>query len=97
MNWNQEHELPLHLDDPQTLLFWSADELIPLALFLIAAIITEELIICMAAGVLAVYWYRRFKQTQPEGFLLHFAYWYGFVPSKARSVISPYIRQVLPL
>lgn len=97
MNWQNEHELPLHLDDPQTILFWSADELIPMAVCLIAAIITEKLLICMSVGVLAVYWYRRFKATQPEQFLLHMAYWYGFVPGKARGLISPFIRRVLPL
>jgi len=43
-----------------------------------------------------VYFFRRYKDNQPEGFLLHLAYWVG-APMRGRCLIPSYLRRVLPL
>lgn len=96
MDWNTEIELPLHLDEPQTLFLWSIDELLPFSIMIVVGIITEWFVVSALIGIIGVYFFRRYKDNQPEGFLLHLAYWVG-APMRGRCLIPSYLRRVLPL
>ena len=36
--------------------------------------------------------YGRFRDSRPDGFVLHWAYWHGLVPLAARSCPNPFSR-----
>ena len=88
--------LPRFIDQPQTLLFWSADEIVPFSVLFAVGIATNHLLIFMLLGFGASYYLRRFRDSRPDGYLFHALYWYGFAPIKGRCAINPFHRRVLP-
>lgn len=42
--------IPTHVDDPQHLLLWSADEVVPIVLGLVFGMIIQKALICLCAG-----------------------------------------------
>lgn len=89
-------EIPRFVDDPPHVLLWSADELAPVAIGLVAGILTGNAFVLTALGVVATKLYRRFRDNHPDGFLLHALYWYGLWPNHARSMPNSFIRRFLP-
>lgn len=89
-------KVPNRIDDAPHLLMWSADELVPMLLGLVAGVLIGQAFICLMAGVLVTNLYRRFCDNNPDGFLLHLLYWNGFIPTKAKSFKNPYARKYLP-
>ena len=88
--------IPKYIDDPPHLLLWSADEFVPLALALLVGIFLDQKLICLAAGLLAVRFYRRYRDGRPDGLPLHALYWLGLYPSKAFTIPNPFIRRFYP-
>ena len=82
--------IPKHIDDPVTLLVWSADEFAPAAFMLILGILIGQV------TAIAIKGYRRFRDNRPDGFPLHAAYWVGMLPSKAGTIPNPFIREFHP-
>ena len=92
-----EHlKLPRDLDQPQRLLIWTIDQFVPFAFAIVVGIATEWFFTSLAVGLIGAWVVGRFRDTRADGFLLHMLYWYGFVPTKARSAINPFVRRVLP-
>jgi conjugal transfer pilus assembly protein TraL len=50
----------------------------------------------LALGVIAVKFYRRFRDNRPDGYTLHAIYWLGLLPSKALTIPNPFIRRFYP-
>lgn len=88
--------IPRRIDEPPHLLLWSADELAPMLIGLVVGLVLGKALICTLAGFLVTNLYRRFRDSRPDGYLLHMIYWSGLLPSKARSLVNPFIRRFFP-
>lgn len=89
-------EIPTRIDDPQHLLLWSADEVVPIATGLIIGMIIHKALICTLIGFGMTHFYRKFRDQHPDGFLMHKLYSWGFSASTARSMKNPFIKQYYP-
>ena len=69
-------EIPVYLDDPQQLLFWEFDEFILLALAFGIGLMINFLSVLVITGLIGIKFYRRIKDRQAAGFLLHIVYWH---------------------
>jgi len=88
--------IPKYIDDPITLLIWSADEFVPFAAVLLIGMLIGQLSIALILSALVIKAYRRFRDNRPDGFPLHAADWVGLLPSSDISMPNPYIRRFLP-
>jgi len=89
--------MPRTLDDQMYVLFWSADELLPgLFIFIVGVLINQKLI-CLLLALLVTKLFRKLKEGNPDGFLLHLGYWYGLIGG-ARTYTMPnaFIREFIP-
>ncbi len=75
-------DIPNYLDDPQQILFWEFDEFILLAIAFGAGIMVGYLGVLLIIGLVGIKFYRKVKDRQAAGFLLHAMYWYGGMGSK---------------
>ncbi len=89
-------EIPAYIDDPPHFLFWRADEIAPVLLGLVLGMLTANALLLTTLGLLLTRLYRRFRDGKPDGYILHALYHIGLLPSRARSVPNPFIRQYLP-
>lgn len=85
-------DIPRRIDEPPHLMLWSADELAPMLLGLVVGVVVGKALLCVLAGMLVTNLYRRFKDSNPDGYLLHMLYWTGAAFSKGRSMVNPFIR-----
>jgi len=89
--------IPRRIDDPPHLLLWSMDELVPLLFCMVLGVMAGSLGPCLLIGILITRGYRKFRDSKPDGYLLHLLYWVGvFTLSKAKSMKNPFIRKYLP-
>ncbi len=88
--------LPRQIDDPSTLLVWSADEFVPFMLILLIGVLAGQLLIALVIAIPSLKAYRKFRDNRPDGFALHALYWSGLLPSRARTLPNPFIRRFLP-
>jgi conjugal transfer pilus assembly protein TraL len=88
--------MPRYCDDGMMFMMWSADELLPgFAIFLLGVMINQK-IICLVVAIVATKMFRRMKEGNPDGFLLHSLYWIGLVDSKrVKSMPSPFVREYI--
>ena len=89
-------QLPRHIDDPVTLLIWSADEFVPFMLILLLGVLMGQLLIALVVAIPSLKAYRKLRDNRPDGFALHALYWFGLLPTRARTLPNPYIRRFLP-
>lgn len=88
--------MPRHLDDQMTVLMWPADEMLPVFACLIVGVLINQKLICLGIGLVAMRFFRKMKEGNPDGYLLHALYWTGLIAGKARTLPNPYIREFLP-
>ncbi len=88
--------IPARIDEPPHLMLWSLDELMPMIVGLLVGIIVEQKLICVFAGFLLTKAYIKFRDSTPDGYMLHLIYAYGFWPSKSKTMINPYIKRLFP-
>ena len=88
--------IPKTIDDPIHLLLWSADEIVPFMVCMLTGMLIDQFIPALAIGVIAVKFYRRFRDNRPDGYTLHAIYWLGLLPSKAITIPNPFIRRFSP-
>jgi conjugal transfer pilus assembly protein TraL len=88
--------VPVEIDTPHQVLLWSVDEFVPFMLFLIIGNLTGHLVsFCVMGGVIG-HFYKRYKNTRPDGYLNHLLYWAGFRGQKGMTYLNPYAREFLP-
>lgn len=92
----QIRPLPRHLDMPQRILIFQVDELVPAAVFFMIGLGTGHVIKMIILALASVWVMRRFRDTQPDGYLYHWLYWYGFAPARCRQTLNPFLRRILP-
>lgn len=88
-------DIPTRVDDPPHILLWSADELAPILLGMVAGIMFEQLTICVLLGWLVTKQYSKFCDNHPDGYMFHVMYWYGLA-KKRRSMPITAIRRFFP-
>ena len=88
--------IPQSIDDPIHILLWSADEIVPFMVCMLTGMLIDHFISALAIGLIAVKFYRRFRDNRPDGYTLHALYWLGLLPSRAMTIPNPYIRCFLP-
>lgn len=81
-------EIPNYLDDPQQILFWEFDEFILLAIAFGVGIMANYLGILIVSGFVGIKFYRKIKDRQANGFLLHAMYWYAGIGSSETAPTS---------
>ena len=88
--------LPRGIDDPPQILLWSADELLPFLGMLIVGVLTQRLALCALLSLLVIKLFHRFRDSRPDGYLYHAAYWSGLTPLAGHSLVNPFRRRFLP-
>lgn len=83
-------------DDPQHLLLWSADEVIPMVVGLLFGMMIGQALVFFLFGVLITNLYRRFRDGHADGYLLHLFYNYGFGFTRSKSMVNPFIKRFFP-
>ena len=81
--------IPKHIDEPITLLIWSADEFVPFAVVVMFGMLIGQLTISLILSVVVIKAYRRFRDNRPDGYPLHAVYWAGLLPSRALTAPNP--------
>lgn len=84
----EEVRIPRGLDSPPQLLLWQVDELSPVLIGLIIGIAIDQLIISLFVGFLMVKVYKKLRDGRPDGYPIHFLYWWGFLPAAEKKVFS---------
>ncbi|MEG9883974.1 MAG: type IV conjugative transfer system protein TraL [Hyphomicrobiales bacterium] len=59
-------------------------------------IIVDHPTIRFPAGLVVSSLYKRFRESRPDGYLLHPLCWSGFSPARGRSFPNPFIRRYFP-
>jgi conjugal transfer pilus assembly protein TraL len=89
--------MPRSLDDQLFVLFWSADELIPGMVVFVLGVVINQKLICLLAALVMTKLFRRLKEGNPDGFLLHLGYWFGLIAEpRAYSMPNAFIREFVP-
>ena len=92
----QSMPFPRYLDAPQRFLFWTVDQIVPFATLALIGMLMKILIVCLVVGFGAAWAFGRFRDSKPDGYLQHMAYWYGLMPLKGRACINPFQRTIYP-
>lgn len=88
-------DIPQKIDDPITFLLWDIDEMAPIMLGLFIGVAIGKPLMMTVVGMLLSNGYSRYRDSKPEGFVLHYLYWTGFWPSSKRTTPNTYIRRFL--
>jgi conjugal transfer pilus assembly protein TraL len=88
--------IPVEIDSPHQVLLWELDEFISFMLFIIAGNLFGEFFLGCGIGWVVSHLYRRYKNTRPDGFLLHLIYWIGIPIGSEKTFINPYKKEFLP-
>jgi conjugal transfer pilus assembly protein TraL len=89
-------EMPHRIDDPPMFLLWSLYDMIGFILIVLLGIATSQLLVSILLGLVLMRLYRRHRERRPEGYILHWLYWYGLIPVTARSIPNPFCRRWVP-
>ena len=88
---------PRYADDAKRLIVWTPEQLLPAAAMVMVGILTDSLALCVVLGLFCSWLYTKYSAGKPNRFVLHFLYWHGVIPLKARCAVSPFLRRILPL
>lgn len=91
-----EIRIPARVDDPPHLIIWSMDELMPIVFGFLIGLFIDQKLIFTGVGWLVSKAYVRFRDTHPNGYILHMIYSWGFWPSRTKLLPNPYIQRFFP-
>jgi conjugal transfer pilus assembly protein TraL len=89
-------EFPGTIDDPPYILLWRMDDAAMPALFGCVGMWFDHLWTMVAAGVVVMFLYRRFREGRPEFYAFHALYWLGFIPCRSYLMPNPFCRSFYP-
>lgn len=87
---------PRDIDAPQRFLFWTFDQMVPFSTLVVVGLMMEMLFVSIILGAALSWAFARYRDSKPDGFLQHAAYWYGLLPLKGRAVLNPFQRRIYP-
>jgi conjugal transfer pilus assembly protein TraL len=85
---------PKNIDAPPQMLFWQADEFVPFVGLVILGMVLNQLLLFTLLGLGVSLFMRRNRSARLEGFLVHWLWWRGLMPTKARAAINPFRRRI---
>lgn len=88
--------VPARIDDPPHFLLWSADEMAPIMIGVVIGVIIKQFLICTAVGFAVTHVYRKFRDSTQDGYIVHWLYHIGMLPSQARTMLNSYITRLFP-
>lgn len=88
--------IPVEIDTPHQVLLWSVDEFVPFMVCLVLGNFLNHFFLGLGLGWIVAHLYRRFKNTRPDGYLLHVLYWVGLTKLTGLTIVNPYQREYLP-
>lgn len=53
----------------------------------------EKVILFTVAGFFLMKFYRRYRDSRPDGYMLHALYWFGIGPVKGKTIRNPFERE----
>ena len=89
-------KIPRHADEPPHLLLWQVDEICPILIGFMCGILVRQMAICLLIGFMMTKYYKHFRDNNPDGYFLHYLYWFGIPVSKAKQFVNPFIRTFIP-
>jgi len=88
--------IPRLVDQPPMVLFWSVEELMLIGFSAAIGMYIEQLLICFFLGMLFIKRYRKFNDSQLDGFYMHYCYHAGlFAQGAGRNMPPSSIREFL--
>jgi len=87
--------IPRRIDDPPHLLLWSADELAPVLIGVLAGVFFEQMGVCVIIGFALAHLYRKYRDNHLDGYLFHILYWWGLMFTRAKTMKNPFIRRFI--
>lgn len=88
--------VPRLVDQPPMVLFWSVEELMLIGFSAAIGMYIEQLVICFFMGMLFIRRYRKFNDSQLDGFYMHYCYHIGlFAQGAGRTMPPTSIREFL--
>lgn len=88
--------IPQRIDEPPHFLLWSLDEIAPLLVGMFFGVMLEQMAICLLIGYIVTQAYKKYRDSHPDGFLLHMLYWAGMPITKSKCFKNPYARNYIP-
>ncbi|MBE6423085.1 type IV conjugative transfer system protein TraL [Succinivibrio dextrinosolvens] len=89
-------EIPQHQDDPQWIMIWPMDELLPIVFGFCFGLLIGQVLICSAVGLGIAKAYKFAKSSRHKGFVLHWLYGHGLLWTKNRTLKNTYNRKFIP-
>ncbi len=88
-------DFPRHADAPQRVLFFTMDQIIPFSGCFVVGMAMDQLPLSILAGVAATWFFSRFTDSTPDGYLNHAAFWHLGFAMKGRAAM-PHVRRIFP-
>ena len=88
--------IPQHQDDPQWVIIWPIDELLPILLGGCTGLLVGQLLVGVLIGYLIAKAYKFAKSSRHKGFVMHWLYGHGLLWSRTRTLKNTYERKFIP-
>ncbi|WP_298637040.1 type IV conjugative transfer system protein TraL [uncultured Umboniibacter sp.] len=92
-----EIDIPSRCDDPPHLLLWSLDQILPVIMGLLIGMVLDMALIFTVVGIVMAKAYSKYRDSMPNGFLMHALYHYGVMPARGRVMINPFLKRIYPV
>ena len=90
-------EIPQHQEDPQWIIIWPIDELIPIMLAIGFGVFFEQVLLLLIIGYGVSRAYRTAKATRQNGFIQHWLYSKGIYPfTTTKTLKNTFTRKFIP-
>ena len=89
-------DIPQHQDDPQWIMIWPMDELLPLLIGFCFGLLIEQAFICSVLGFVISKFYKKAKSSHHRGFVIHWLYGHGLLWTRNRTLKNTYNRRFIP-
>lgn len=80
------YSIPMHLDDPELIGFWTLDEFLAMVIPFVWGILSQHIVWGLGLALLGWWGLRKAKAGRASSWILHMAYWYlpaGFTGLRA--------------
>lgn len=88
-------EFPRHADAQQRILFFTMDQVIPFSGCLVVGLAMNQLLLSVLVGAAVTWFFGRFTDSTPDGYLNHAGFWYLGFPIKGRAAM-PHVWRIFP-
>ena len=87
-------KIPRTIDEPPYVMIWRMDDAFVPLFGLVGGMLLDELPLFLGVGLVASFFYRKYREGRPDLYVVHALYWAGFLPDRGHALINPYVREV---